>query len=238
MRYILDDSGYIHSVSCTPFNCNDKSCTEYTGAIPSGYETLAEWAQNANIRAYKLVGGNLTFDAAKDAELTAKWNAQDNHIIVTSTNVSPGEEWELFDKEFATKFIKDAFEINTTNTTSAEIVISRAGHNIDITGSFVNKVKLTDSAITIGSFDMEKLGVTLFGWSRKPNGWTDGGNSVLYLDLSNDGTLTSRDINYSLTSVAAGETWQFSVNVTISHLEYMLDEACDKFYWKRKAVTV
>lgn len=73
MRYILDDSGYIDSVSCTPFNCKDKSCTEYTGAIPSGYETLAEWAQNANIRAYKLVGGNLTFDAAKDAELQAEW---------------------------------------------------------------------------------------------------------------------------------------------------------------------
>ncbi len=73
MRYILDDSGYIDSVSCTPFNCKDKSCTEYTGAIPDGYESIAEWAQNANIRAYKLVGGNLTFDAAKDAELTAEW---------------------------------------------------------------------------------------------------------------------------------------------------------------------
>lgn len=73
MRYILDDSGYIDSVSCTPFNCKDKSCQEYTGTIPSGYDTLQEWAQNANIRAYKIVSGNLVYDAAKDAELNAKW---------------------------------------------------------------------------------------------------------------------------------------------------------------------
>lgn len=81
MRYILDDNGYVHSVSCTPFSCADKSCTEYTGAIPSGYESIAEWAQNANIRAYKLVGGNFTFDAAKDAELQAQWATEDKNIV-------------------------------------------------------------------------------------------------------------------------------------------------------------
>lgn len=37
MRYILDDNGYIDSVSCTPFECKGKGCTEYTGAIPEGY---------------------------------------------------------------------------------------------------------------------------------------------------------------------------------------------------------
>lgn len=81
MRYILDDSGYIDSVSCTPFNCKDKSCQEYTGTIPSGYDTLQEWAQNANIRAYKIVEGNLSYDAAKAAELEAEWgNATHGNI--------------------------------------------------------------------------------------------------------------------------------------------------------------
>ena len=81
MRYILDDNGYIDSVSCTPFNCKDKNCTEYTGAIPSGYDTLEEWAQSANIRAYKLVEGNLTFDAAKNTELEALWALQGKKIL-------------------------------------------------------------------------------------------------------------------------------------------------------------
>lgn len=88
MRYILDNSGYIDSVSCTPFNCKDKSCTEYTGTIPDGYETIAEWAQNANIRAYKVVEGNLTYDEAKAAELEAKW-AQEEQIIGTWEDGKP-----------------------------------------------------------------------------------------------------------------------------------------------------
>lgn len=90
MRYILDDSGYIDSVSCTPFNCKDKSCQEYTGTIPSGYETLAEWAQNANIRAYKLVAGNLTYDEAKAAELEAEWEIAANGIT-TGQEVATNE---------------------------------------------------------------------------------------------------------------------------------------------------
>lgn len=72
MRYILDDTGYIDSVSCTPFNCKDKSCQEYIGTIPSGYNSLEEWALNANIRAYKIVDNNLVYDSAKDAEIEAE----------------------------------------------------------------------------------------------------------------------------------------------------------------------
>lgn len=73
MRYILDSSGYVESVSCTPFNCKDKSCTEYKGSIPSGYDSLEDWATTANIRAYKITSGNLVYDSARDAALQAEW---------------------------------------------------------------------------------------------------------------------------------------------------------------------
>lgn len=76
MRYILDDNGYIEAVSCTEISCSNKSCTEYTGTIPSGYDSLEDWAQNANIRAYKIVNKNLTLDSAKDAELTALYEQE------------------------------------------------------------------------------------------------------------------------------------------------------------------
>lgn len=72
MRYILDDNGYIEACSCTPFNCNDKSCQEYTGTIPEGYNSLKEWACTANIGAYKIVDGNLTYDATRNAEIEAE----------------------------------------------------------------------------------------------------------------------------------------------------------------------
>lgn len=66
MRYELDENSYIVNVY---FNCHSGTCTEYSGTIPDGYETLEEWAKNANIRAYKIVDGNLVFDESRNAEL-------------------------------------------------------------------------------------------------------------------------------------------------------------------------
>ena len=86
MRYILDSSGYIESVSCTPFNCHDKSCTEYKGSIPSGYDTLQEWATTANIRAYKITNNNLVYDVAKDEALQAEWEKQTGHVNIITNN--------------------------------------------------------------------------------------------------------------------------------------------------------
>ena len=74
MRYILDDSGYIYSVSCNPIECNNKGCTGYTGSVPEGYDSIELWATTANIRAYKIVNGNLTYDADRAAALEAEWS--------------------------------------------------------------------------------------------------------------------------------------------------------------------
>jgi hypothetical protein len=77
MRYILDSEGYIEEIAFgSVIECNNNSCTEYTGSIPTGYESLCEWADNANIRAYYLVDGNLTYDSVKDQELQAKWEQE------------------------------------------------------------------------------------------------------------------------------------------------------------------
>lgn len=82
MRYILDDLGYIEEVSFYQMVCNDKTCTEYTGTIPEGYETLEEWAKNANIRAYKIVDGNLTYDSDRDTALQEEWSkCNDNQVL-------------------------------------------------------------------------------------------------------------------------------------------------------------
>lgn len=90
MRYILDDNGYIEAVSCTEISCSNKSCTEYTGTVPDGYDSLEDWAQNANIRAYKIVNKNLTLDSAKDAELTAIYEQEKKeNQLVTYKDIKP-----------------------------------------------------------------------------------------------------------------------------------------------------
>lgn len=71
MRYELDDNGYINKVF---FGCHSGTCALYEGTIPEGYDSLVEWSEKANIRAYKIVDGNLTYDADRDAELETEWN--------------------------------------------------------------------------------------------------------------------------------------------------------------------
>jgi hypothetical protein len=79
MRYILKDTGYIEAISFTHgIECNNKGCIEYTGSVPDGYDNLAEWSDNANINAYKIVDGNLTYDSEEDARLQELWANQGN----------------------------------------------------------------------------------------------------------------------------------------------------------------
>lgn len=93
MRYILNDSGFIETISFThEVECNNKTCTEYTGTVPTGYETLAIWSETANINAYKIVNGNLTYDSEEDARLQSLWasqqtsNMNDAEVLNTKNN--------------------------------------------------------------------------------------------------------------------------------------------------------
>ena len=82
MRYILDNNGYVELCSTTPMFCNGRGCTEYTGTIPSGYRSIEDWANNANIRAYKIVDGNLVYDPNRDSDLQKEYEreAEDNTL--------------------------------------------------------------------------------------------------------------------------------------------------------------
>ena len=51
MRYKLDSNGFIKYVL---WGCYTGGCAEYTGAVPSGYSDLVDWADNACINAYYL----------------------------------------------------------------------------------------------------------------------------------------------------------------------------------------
>lgn len=100
MRYILDSEGYIESIAFGSYiECSNKSCTEYTGSIPTGYNSLCEWADNANIQAYYLVDGNLTYDSDKDQELQRKWeeesqnNPQEGGITGDTSPIGAVMQW-------------------------------------------------------------------------------------------------------------------------------------------------
>lgn len=81
MRYELDVDGFIYKVF---FGCGSGYCTAYTGSVPSGYSSLEQWADTANIRAYYLVNGNLTFSEARDYELKYLWSVEEENSKISN----------------------------------------------------------------------------------------------------------------------------------------------------------
>lgn len=67
MRYIADSNNYLLEVSFgADIMCNDKTCTEYTGAVPSGYSSLVDWfcQEGDKLYRWKIVSGQLTLDSS------------------------------------------------------------------------------------------------------------------------------------------------------------------------------
>lgn len=138
MRYILDDNGYIEAVSYNQFECNDKSCTEYTGTIPEGYESLDDWVLNANIRAYKIVSNNLTYDATRNAELQAEWECDTNKNAITAL-LSPNPQEITYST--ANKYVRIELD-EIFSEIGKKITFDTEAHEFVI-GKGVSKVKIS-----------------------------------------------------------------------------------------------
>lgn len=164
-------------------------------------------------------------------------------IYVSSTNENPsskfGGTWELIGKDYIdlSGNFKDWFTASS-NVTLNNFYVVRSKNNFKIRMSFVNKVALADSTIELGTLNytnmgVDNIGITYYGLL----GVSDGGNGVSQITLDYaTGKMTSVDVivKGGGTSIAAGNTFQLLLDISVKG-DYMLDEACDKFYWKRTA---
>lgn len=169
-------------------------------------------------------------------------------IIVTSTNSNPsasvgGGTWTLIDKEF-TPYKSGAntnFSINTTNTKSASMYWSRGGHSITFSGSFKNKVDIGDTELVIGTFNFANMGIKRLGETQYFTGYSDDGSAIIEMGLIYDtGTLRTYDVvgktnDDTHISAANDRTCRCGYTITLPGIDYMLDNYCNKFYWKRTA---
>lgn len=112
--------------------------------------------------------------------------------------------------------------------------VHRSDHSITLTGSFVNKVAFTDTEQAIGQLNLASIGISQLPEVMRFVGYSDGGNSMVQLNLTAAGALSKPDVEYNLTSVAAGKTWVFSFTCVIDD-SAMLASACNRFYWERTA---
>lgn len=145
MRYILNSEGYIDEIAfgVASIECKDKTCTEYTGAIPTGYSSLQAWAagEEGKLNAWKITNGDLVFDNAKYNELQALWDKQtkDNSYVVHK---------ELYEMQESIDVINDVNDSQYQKKTTTGKVIS-----ISNVKKVYPKVKLTN----IQSYSVNKI---------------------------------------------------------------------------------
>ena len=164
------------------------------------------------------------------------------HITTTNTNPSSvlGGTWELIDKEFKELKIDDQtgtyFAKNETNTISFRLYAVRNKKTISCRLNVKNGVELNEDAITLGTFNFEALGITrLYYGIVSGLGATDGGNAAFQFGVQwETGVVESFDIisKTSSSTISSNSSCYMFFELPCC-TEYMLDSACDKFYWKR-----
>lgn len=163
-------------------------------------------------------------------------------VVITSTNVGAtemanryGGTWELIDKEFAPKRISgtNLFTNNSTNTTSSSCYCTVAGHSVTVEVGLTNKVSITDTELSFGTFNLNNIGITAFNNTLDFTAFTDAGNCAVFMTITAAGVLKSVDIIPD-NNVASGRFIEGYATFTITP-DNMLDSACNKFYWKRTA---
>ena len=168
-------------------------------------------------------------------------------IHITSTNENPsskfGGTWELIDKEFKELKGKDKnagtyFVGNSENTTSCELFFVRNKKSIDVRLNVYNAVDLADSDVEFGTIKFEALGLTaLYYGIISGSGGTDGGNGFFQYSVNwETGKVISNDVVTKVAGdpIPSGSSCYMQFELPALS-EYMLDSACDKFYWKRTA---
>ena len=158
-------------------------------------------------------------------------------IINSSSDYNPnneftGQTWELIDKEFSPTTSSNTGFNTSSDITTNSVRWSRSGHSLDFEFTFTSSAALTDEVIILGTLDYSVMGVERLNHTLRVVGSSDGANSlfILYINATT-GEVQSVD-SIGETTVAAGNSCYafFSMNI---NPDFMLDSACNKFYWKR-----
>lgn len=177
MRYILDENGYLYDVSIgSEIECDLGVCTDYTGAIPTGYETIDEWflSECDTLNAWKIVDGNLVFDNAKYEELQDLWDkqAEDN---------KPVYHKDIFEMKQQIEDIQDISESQYQKATATGQVIK-----IDNVKRVYPRVKLTN----IDPYSFSKIDLITTGKNMLKNEATSQTISGIDFIQNNDRSIT------------------------------------------------
>ena len=161
-------------------------------------------------------------------------------IYCTSKNENPeqiiGGKWELVDKEFKNSFIEKKNNECTTleNVSDSTLYLNYAGHTIQMLLQFKPNVNIGDSETEMLIINWNSIGIIGVRSSIWSAFLTDGGDGVVMINISTQGGVRVEDVvpKGTGTSISKGNNIYNTITLVIPY-EDMLDEYCDKFYWRR-----
>lgn len=169
-------------------------------------------------------------------------------IYITTTNTNPnsrlGGTWELIDKHFKewayySSNVNEIAEYVTphSNATPYAFGIIRSEHSVYVRYYFRNQVQLSDNETKIGILKFEKFGINngLYFGIYDISAGSEEGIALMNISSSSGEMYCSDIIAKDYRSYIPINTQiRFEVEAR-TPVYYMLDEHCDKFFWKKIA---
>ena len=161
-------------------------------------------------------------------------------IYITNSSTNPssflGGTWTCIKKSFKEATITNSVTYNSTNTTNGSQYLYRHGESIFLRLNFKTLVTVADTAIEIGTFSTANAGLNNFYTPSGLISQSDGSNAIAMIGLG--ASIQFQDVitKTTATSVAANaDWWRISTQISFINPDWMVDSACEQFYWKRTA---
>lgn len=170
-------------------------------------------------------------------------------ILTTATNVNPsgslGGSWELVDKSLKNRSLAltSAHWINPSGSElKSEILegssyLNVTDHTISIRIGVKTTAEVSDSDLKLGKLIVDVCGVTELMHAMVYDATiSENSNCTICYKFDKDGTLTVCDVfgTNGARTAPIGTTFYIHTVQPVYNIQ-MIDEFCDKFYWKRTA---
>lgn len=173
MRYIVDSNNYVTAISFgTEIVYNDCVCVEYTGMVPSGWDSLEAWYfdEGDKLWRWQIIDGELTMDAYATAPEEGDWTQPD--LQYKSVNSATYTQYVEPDEGYDGLSGVTVYGMSTRTLSTPSISVDEGGKitaSITQSSGYVNGTTKTKTHTLSAADDPDfveaniRSGITLFG---------------------------------------------------------------------------
>ena len=165
-------------------------------------------------------------------------------VYITSANTNPATTlgvgtWTLIDKGFASAYCKtgspdEVYFTAAENCNDAGTQFTRGDHTIRVRQAVITDLAMEDAtSMVLGYFNWDNIGVTNIATSIVEHlAYADGANGGIVYNVTYDTGEVKQVDTFDLAQIPSDKTFYLDFTIVVDKSR-MVDQYCDKFYWKR-----